>query len=49
MEEENNNNQRTKVKVSEIMMKVKTKEDMINVMRERGKLINNNFRIVFSA
>jgi hypothetical protein len=49
MEEDNNNEQKIRVKISDIMKKVKTKEDMVNVMREKGKLINNNFRIIFSA
>ena len=47
MEEENNNAQKIQVKISDIMTKVRTKEDMINAMRERGKILNNNFRTIF--
>jgi len=35
------------VKISDIMKKIKTKEDMVNCMRERGKITYNNFRTVF--
>ena len=48
MEEENNNAQKIQVKISDIMTKVRTKEDMINAMRERGKILNNNFVTIFS-
>lgn len=37
MESRINENENVVVKVSDIMMKVKSKEDMINVMREKGK------------
>lgn len=35
------------VKISDIMKKIRTKEDMINCMRERVKIAYNNFRIIF--
>ena len=37
MEQGQNGQQNVIVKISDIMMKVKSKEDMINVMREKGK------------
>ena len=37
MEKEQNGQQNVIVKISDIMMKVKSKEDMINVMREKSK------------
>jgi len=37
MEEMPNQERNIVVKVSDIMKKVRTKEDMINVMREKGK------------
>lgn len=36
MEINNNNEQKITVSLSDIMKKVKTKDDMINIMRERG-------------
>ena len=36
MEINNNNEQKITVSISDIMKKVKTKDDMINIMRERG-------------
>ena len=40
MEDNNNIVQKIQVKISDIMRKIKTKEDMINFMREKGKNIN---------
>ena len=40
MEDNNANEQKVQVKISDIMRKIKTKEDMINLMREKGKNIN---------
>ena len=48
MEPRINGEENVVVKVSDIMTKIKTKEDMINVMRERGKLIYLKNRIFFS-
>ncbi len=36
------------VKISDIMKKIKSKEDMTNCMRERGNNKYNIFRVVFS-
>ena len=36
MEINNNNKQKITVSISDIMKKVKTKDDMINIMSERG-------------
>ena len=36
MEINNNNEQKITVSLSDIMKKVKTKDDIINIMRERG-------------
>jgi len=48
MEIRNQQDEYISVKISDIMKKIKTKEDMINCMRERGKLLYNYFRIIFS-
>ena len=40
MEDNNANEQKVQVKISDIMRKIKTKEDMINLMREKDKNIN---------
>ena len=48
MEEMPNQERNIVVKVSDIMKKVRTKEDMINVMREKGKEFLYNYRIIFS-
>ena len=37
MENNSGNNDKIMVKISDIMKKVKSKEDMINVMREKGR------------
>ncbi len=41
MENNIRENDKIMVKISDIMRKVKTKEDMVNVMREKGKLYIN--------
>lgn len=43
MENNNPQNEKVLVKVSDIMKKVRTKEDMVNVMREKGKININQF------
>ena len=43
MENNPGDNDRIMVKISDIMKKVKSKEDMINVMREKGKKYINYF------
>ena len=47
MENSGNIEQKITVRISDIMNKVKTKEDMINIMRERGKKYNDNIRFIF--
>ena len=47
MEPRINEEENVVVKVSDTMTKIKTKEDMINVMRERGKLDYLKNRIFF--
>ena len=47
MENSGNIEQKITVRISDIMNKVKTKEDMINIMRERGKKYNYNIRFIF--
>ena len=37
MKDNINENQKISVKISDIMSKIKTKEDMVNIMREKGK------------
>ena len=37
MEDDINKNQKISVKVSDILSKIKTKEDMVNTMKEKGK------------
>ena len=48
MEDNNQDEQKIQVKISDIMRKVKTKEDMTNIMREKGKINIYYFRIIFS-
>ena len=48
MEEMPNQERNIVVKISDIMKKVRTKEDMINVMKEKGKEFLYNWRIIFS-
>lgn len=47
MDDSGNIEQKITVRISDIMNKVKTKEDMVNIMRERGKKYNNNIRFIF--
>lgn len=42
----NENNIKVKVKVSEVLAKCKRKEDWINFARELGKFIFCNYRII---